>query len=287
MNGSEVTHHKHSRSEDKLSDALRNISRDSTHYKSNVSGLPHLISSVFSNYRDKTLSLTKNKRFSIAATKSVFKFRETEKIVGSIKHSTHNIELVSIKNKTQKLQNDISAANIKNSDLVKKLNLIKFISKTRPTNQLMPATNNYFKECEEFTQKFANKKIRLESKLSDLSTRVTNKQEENEMLEVRIKANKLACVKLRAKRDTYATLQKRAYACDEKSKSIKKRLDGDKEVVFATHELTIANERIQLERLQSEIARFILDEMETSGKSQVRRLVFEAREAEMKLRSRQ
>ena len=285
MAGTVTSNHKYSASEDKLNDAQRNLSRDSTHYKSNVSGLPHLLSSIYTNYRDKTLSLTKNKRFSISNTKSVFKFKETDKIIGSIKHSTHNIELINLKTKTKRLQNDISAVNVKNSDLVKKLNLIKFISKTRPTNVLAPQANNYFKECEQFTHKYQDKKQRLKNKLHDLGARLADKQTQNEALEQSIKQKKQAYVHLRAKRDAYASLKRRAHACDEKSRAIKKRLNADKEVVFAAHELTVQNEKLQLDKLQYEIAQFIISDMNSSSKTHVRRLIFEAKELEMKARS--
>lgn len=269
-------------SEDKLCEAQRNNSRDSTHYKSGTTGLPHLLSSIYSNYRDKTLSLTKNKRFSVCNTKSVFKFRETEKVVGSIKLSTGNIELVDLKSKTRRLQDEVTAVNARNSNLVKKLNLIKYISKSRPTNQLVPQTNNYLQECIDFSAKCQSKKNRIIAKLEGLNEKIDEKRKQNGILEKTIQENKQAYVQLRAKRDSYATVLRKTRLCEEKSKTLRRQLDGDKEVVFAAHDLTLRNEKLQLEKLQYEIARYVIDGPSTSNSNQVRRLVLEARELEMR-----
>lgn len=269
-------------SEDKLCVPQRNMSRDSTHFKSGTTGLPHLLSSIYSNYRDKTLSLTKNKRFSVTNTKSVFKFRETEKVIGSIKLSTGNIELADLKSKTRRLQDEVTAVNARNSNLVKKLNLIKYISKTRPTNQLLPQTNNYLQGCIEFSQKCQSKKNKIIAKLEGLSEKIDEKRKQNEILEKSIQDNKQAYVQLRAKRDAYAKVQRKTKLCDEKSRILRRKLDGDKEVVFAAHDLTLRNEKLQLEKLQYEIARYILDGPGLSSNNQVRRLVLEARELEMR-----
>lgn len=275
---------RNSNSQDKVSTMQPNMSRDSTHYRSSTSGLPHLLSSIYVNYRDRTLSLTKTKRFSITNSKSVFKFKDTEKIIGNIKAINGNTELANIRDKTKRLQEEVVVTNIKNSDLAKKLNLIKYISKTRSSSNFIHQTNNYLKECAEFSDKYKDKRDRLTVKLCELNSKILEKQNQVKTLEKSINIKKQAYMHLRMKRDAYTTLKRKASLCADKCQAIQKQLDNDKEVAFAAHELILQNEKLQLEKLQHEIARYLVDNSGFNRSDAVRRLIFEAKGLEIKRR---
>lgn len=271
-----------SNSEEKTNAAKRRNSKDSTFYKSGTTGLPLLLSSFYNNYRDKTLSLARKKRSVFNNTKSVFKFKETEKLLGKLKICTGNIELGAIKDKTYKLAEEVSAVNTQNVNLVKKLNLIKYISKTRSSNQLIPCHNNYLQDCVKLNQSNQLKKEKLVQKLNEIKAKIAEKQELNKKLDSELKSNKNIYVQLRAKRDINDTLKKKAIICERKSDSMRKLLEGDREVAFAAHNLILQNEKVQLEKLKLKIAEYIIENPAYQNKNSMRRLIFEAKALKMK-----
>lgn len=273
---------RHSTSEEITNVVKRPISKNSTFFESGNTCLPLLLSSFHINYRDKILSLTRKKQSIFNNTKSVFKFKETEKLLGKLKVSTGNIELVMIKDKTQKLAEEVSVFNTRNANLVKKLNLIKYISRTRPNNELMSQTNNYFKECEKFIHKYQTKKDKLVKKLTDINLKILTKQQINKKLDNELKRNKNAYLQLRAKHDAYATLKKKTNICEKKSVSLRNLLENDREVTFVVHNIILQNEKVQVDKLQLKIAKYIIENPALHNNDFVRRLVFEAKALEMK-----
>lgn len=246
-----------------------------------TTGLPHLVNSFYNNYRDKTLSLNRNKRFVINNSKSVFKFKENDRLLGKIKLSAGNIQLAELKSKKKALADELSDFNTKNSNLTKKLNLIKFISRTKSVNQISALTNNYFQECKDFNQKARAKRDKLTSKLDELNTAIEKLKKETGALDKQTMKNKLRYVQLRAKHQNYHKLRKTSEECEKKSRHLKKKLENEK-VVFETHKITLNNEKVQLKKLQVEIARYIINNPECFKSDVIKRLVFEAKSMEMR-----
>ena len=270
-----------SQSEEKDRQTHRISSKDSSYYKSGTTGLPHLLSSFYNNYRDKTLSLTKNKRFVLNNTKSVFKFKDNERLLGKLKLSTGNIKLAEINEKKKKLTEEVSIFNTKNANLTKKLNLIKFISKTKPVNQIAFEANNYLQECIDFNKKARVKRDKLISKLSEINIMIEKRKIETETLEKEITKNKFRFVQLRAKHDNYYILKKKSEQCEKKTKVFKKKINSSN-VNFETHRATLENEKVQLDKLQNDIASFIINNPIFNNNDLIRKLVFQAKELEVR-----
>ena len=93
--------------------------------------------------------------------------------------------------------------------------------------------------------------------------------------------NKFRFVQIRAKKENYSVLKKKAEICESKTLKYGRRI-SDNDVKFQTHKITLDNEKVQLDRLQVEVARYIVSNLDYKSNELIRRLIFEVKSLELK-----
>lgn len=253
--------------------------------------MPDQISSLFKTYKDKTLSINK-KRFQIKKQHSIFNFRKSIQYEMNKRKSVGNLKLNTIQSSIINLKKEIETENAQNQNNKKRLKLMRFIAGSRKRSDIgnksigkREEKKDYFKSYINFVGKIKKRKAKSIDRVSDIEKKIQEKKTQIKKIEEEIGKNKKKFLDLKFKKNFYDKLKKKNKVLKEKGRKLNELMD-EENVLHLKHNMFLENEQVQKEKLNDEIALFIIQEQSRTRNKLISKLIFEATILSSKLRNK-
>jgi hypothetical protein len=259
--------------------------------QSYTTAMPNLISSFCHNYKDKTLSIKKYKRFLLKKHNSIFKFRNSVHLRQHKRKNEGQLELSTMHQNIRVLQLQVEEEKKLNQNNEKRLKLVRYIAKS--TDKQIKGKGNkttYFKSYLNFIDKIKNKKQNRVDKMSNIDFKMKMLADKIRTREEAIKRNRKTLFDLNFKRTYYDKLKAKNYIVGKKRKELEKKIN-ERDTVVMRHQLVMENENVQKNNLNDSMALYLVKTRQNDSNIQISQLIsqingLEARVKQKKLFAR-